>query len=729
MLTIEPPFWSVRGATVFRDDADPDQLWVLPAPPTLAARPGEPGLTLYTYRHDLTDNPADDPTRARGGGLAFFDVESVPPPLGALTAEVATLAGRPDAVVSPVVFRSGTVRAIVAAGEGDSLVESVTHTTAASPVAPHRATFALELSPEGATLVEQAALGGALPVGVAYELRFLALTPALHARVRMSYDRLYDHFSASLGFTYYVQAKLDLNLAWLVENDLIDVEITAFTDEADAQRQRELVMGLVGARVQQDFFRSAVPATPPPGAGSALGTMLEGLLGGTAVSSASALFVLKARVEVVREEKDFELVYDGRTAVELTHVSTGLLSSMVAGGAPPRIQELDLDDAFFGVLRVEVVPNLDFDEMPDLTRAVVHLAKGDHRASVELAPDRLERALFRVPLTDPRDDAYTVSYAFHFDGDPATGGSVVTAGPFTTRSRVLVVDPLGHLDYVRVRLVLGVVDPALVARVDVALRLVARDTGEPVAGGTVTLDPTRTDAVWRHHLPPGGPYRVLLATTWEDPAGTRHDGERAELPAGATSFVVRGPFRDTLTVSVVPAFDPSSGATHAVVELEYVDGAHRVARTLTFLAADGAVEQTVDLPLLDPARRTYRWRQTVFGPGEPVATPWADADQRVLVVAGARPTTGRVRLVWVGDAAGAFGVRVDLRVTTASGEDTVSTFLRAGVDLDTAVDVPLDAAGRLAYRFEVRRIGPEGEVLVQAGETQTGLLVVRATAP
>ena len=726
MLTIEPPFYQVRGTTVFRDSDNPDQHWVLPGAPHLVGSADASGFTLYKYRHDLTDNPALDPTKARGGGLAFFEVVAEPPSATLLQAEIAGLSGRPDAVVSPVLFRSGTVRAIIARPEDDKLIEDLVQTTTASPIAPHRATFALALSPEGATLLEQAARGGVLPVGVAYEMRFLALTPALHATVRMDYERMYDHFSAAVGITYYyVQAKFDLDLTWLVEHDLVHIDITAFTDGPDEQRQRQLVMDLVAARIQQDFFRTGIPPEPQPGAGDALGAMLGQLMGNKQVTSSSAFFVLKAALEVVRENKQFELRYDGRSAVELTHVSTGLLADLVAAGPPPAISEIDLDDPFFSVLTVTVIGNVDFDELPDVTRMIVHLAKGDARMSVEFAPGGADRGTFTVPLSDPRDDAYSYSYEFHF-ADDSGGAPALTSGPFTSHERALVVNPFEQYDYVRVRLVLGSIDATVVPRIHLEIRLLGANDAE-IARGEAALDQAASDLTWRYHLPRGTAKRVLISTEWEDAAGVRHPGRDAELPVGTSTFVANGPFADVLKVSVVPAVDWSGGASSAQVELRYTDGEYVVATTLTFLPASGAQAQAWEVPILDATRRTYSWREAVFAPTGPVQTDWADTSDGVLVVGAAAPTTAQVQLVWVGDAAGAFGLRVDLTATTKAGERSVSTFLRAGVDADKPVTVPLDPQGRLSYRYQVRRVAADGETLVQAGEGLTALLVVRAT--
>ena len=219
------------------------------------------------------------------------------------------------------------------------MIEDLVETSSAPLSSPYHAAFALALV-EGAALFQQAALGGQLPVGVVYEMRFLALTPSLHARVRMDYERIYDHFSAAIGFTYYVSVKLDLDLQWLIEHDFVQIEMTAFTDSADRERQQELVMSLIKTRIQNDFFRSGIPPEPTGSVTGPLGALLGNLLGSQVTLRIGPLHT-KAKLEVVRERKDFELVFNGRTAVELTHVCSGFLSTMVKGELPRVIREID----------------------------------------------------------------------------------------------------------------------------------------------------------------------------------------------------------------------------------------------------------------------------------------------------------------------------------------------------------------------------------------------------
>jgi hypothetical protein len=296
------------------------------------------------------------------------------------------------------------------------MVEDLTDTHPAPLTPPHRSAFAVALSAEGATLFERAAAGGELPFGVVYDLRFLALSPSLNARVTMDYERIYDRFAASVGFTYYVSVKLDVDLAWLLQNEAITIEITAFSDAEDARRQQERVLDLVKARVVADFFRSGIPPRQEQGTG-VLGELLGGMMGGSGeVTSASAFFVLKARYEAVRETRHHEMLFAGRTAVELPHTAVGLISTLAGDeDSGIRVEQLDLDDPFFSALDVKVASAVDFESLPDLTAAAVHLAHGDHRKSFELTPEANAAGRFQVPLTDPRGDEYTWEAEYHFD--------------------------------------------------------------------------------------------------------------------------------------------------------------------------------------------------------------------------------------------------------------------------------------------------------------------------
>jgi hypothetical protein len=727
MLTVEPPLYQIRGMTILRDHENRDQFYCLPLAGHLAKTgpEGQLAFTLYKYRRDLTDNPALDPTRARGAGLALFEVETPFEKQELVQAELASITQQENARIDPVLFRSATVHAILAHGEGDRLIEDLVETHQAPLTPPYHTSFALALSAEGATLFEQAALGGQLPVGVAYEMRFLALTPSLHARVRMDYERIYDRFSASVGFTYYVSAKLDLDLAWLVEHDFIKIEIVALTDTADRERQEGLVMNLVKARVQRDFFRSGMPPKPEEGLTGPLADLLGSAVGGE-VTSASALFVLKAKLEVVREEKEFELLFNGRTAVELTHVCTGFLSTMTRDAPALNIKLLDLDDPFFSALDVKVISAIDFEEMTDLAEVAVHMSHETHRTSFSISRRESGPYRFQVPITNPGADEYRYEVEYHFDPNLGMGPVIIQAGPFASRRRVLIIEPLAHFRYRRLRAKLGPVDPALVPRIHVHLR-VPGEIGEPdLMRTTLTLDAQNEEQVWRGRFPMAfSTIRLRARTEWEDARGENHE-LADEVEVKGDTFVALGPYEEILTIRVNAAVDWNL-VTQVRAEIRYRDQEYFVQKFLDFNAESAKGSQLVEIPLLRRDARRYEWRHLLLRKdGTASEGEWAEADQGLLLVGAERKSKDQVQIVWVGAPGGVLGLRVNFWVVVPGGEEEqTSVFLRAGQDTEKTATLPLDHDGRLKYRYEVNRFTAEGEELVKTGEGETNRLVVR----
>jgi hypothetical protein len=725
MLTIDPPYYSVRGVTIFRDHGDADQFYYLPSAVALARTgPGQAlAFTLYKYRRDLTDNPLLDPTKARGGGLALIETEMPLAKPEAVRADLSSQAQRPTARLDPVFFRSGIVHALAAHSSGDAMIEDLVESSAAPLASPYHAAFALALTPEGATLFEAAAKGGPIPAGVVYEMRFLALTPSLHARVTMDYDRMYDHFSASVGFTiYYVSARLDADLSWLVEHDFVHIEITAFTDGADRDRQQDLVMNLVKARVQNDFFRSGIPPDPPDGALTGPLAQLLGGLAGSKTSSSSALFVLKAKLEVVKEQKTFEMLFDGQTAVELTHVCSGFVSAMVAGAPEPAIKEIDTDDPFFSELKVTIISAVDFAALADLKQASLEIIRGAQREGYALNAAQNGPFTFQSNIDRPDHDEYQYHVEYHFDPDAGSGPVSISAGPFTSKARVLTVDPLVHFRYRRIQFTLGPIDAALVPRVHISLEI--RDELNLNAApqkAEIVLNSQAPQQTWRFRQPnDADPVRIYASTAWEDPQGQLHaNDDRSEITGETLS--VLGPYQDVMKLSVIPAVSDWTATIQMQVEITYGDGDYHFDRTLLFDAAHKET-QTFAIPLLHKTQRSYQWRQVVSRKDGTIAqTDWAAADQALLVVGGEKKTTADVRVVWVGAPNGALGMRVDFWVEPSS-DPAASLFLAPGQD--KVLTIPLDPDGRVRYRYAIQRVTAQGEEPVKTDTGDTTLVVI-----
>ncbi len=709
MITTENPLL-IAGIPVLRDGDDPDLFWVLPSGPKLATTPlGDSSFTLFEYR------TAD----GSGGGFAELEIELTTPGGAALAAQT----GRDNARIAVAPFRSGDVRLLSV--QDPNLVQGVLGATAAPLVPPFHTVFALDVSEQGAALLAQSATMPTAPIGVVYQLRFLAQTPALHAHVTMDYDRVYERFSASLGFTYYVSVRLDLELSWLVEHGFVKIEITQFSDDADQQRQQQAVMDLVRARIEGDFFTSALPqqsdAAPLSGA---LGQLIGNRTGGN-ITSTTALFVLKARYDVEKELKRFEIFYDGRTVEELTHVVSGYLGRLAGeAGTPPVVRQITADDPFFAALDVAVIVGVDFDDVPDLREAAVTITYGQHVQTYVATAHTPGPFRFTCPL-DPTQPQYTTHTEFHFDPSSAAGPATISPPDTTRRDRAFVTGSADAFRVYRVRVSGATTAFDLVANLPVVLRILPTDGGPVIAQDELVLDKDHQQFDWYRRVPGTSTQpRVVARADWVDTNGVRHEGDEVEV-FGA-NFLARGPVTAQSTVLVQPAVDWTQIGQVAVEIRQQVLGTVQT-QSLLFSTAAGTEPKSVRLSLSDPDQRTYSWKASLLRTdGTSSVGEWRDSDDAVLLITDDAKGRASVRVVWLGDVASALAMRVDFWVTPEGGvEQQVASALLQPAQTDVTISWPSTAATAPSYRYEVHRLDALGDALVKSGTDTTGLLVVR----
>jgi hypothetical protein len=711
VIILDDPLY-VDGVVVFRDGDDPDQFWVLPTAPHLAATPvGESSFTLLEYRK----------SDGTGGGFAELEVELTTPK----SASLVTATGRDNARLVPVLFRDGDVSLLTVQGQDQSLIQNVLGAAAAPLTPPFHTVFALQLSEAGAALLAQAATTPATPIGVVYQLRFLAQTPALHAHVTMDYERIYDHFSVGLGFTYYVNVRLDAEFAWLVEHDLIHIEITQYADGEDQQRQQQAVLDLVKARVESDFFSSGLPQDAgDSGLPGPLGPLLSNRLG-KQINSNSALFVLKARVDVQKELKQYELYFDGRTVQELTHVVSGFLGAMLPGAPAPVIRQITADDPFFATLDVTVSVAVDFTDLPDLRDAAVTLNYGETTKTFVATADTPGPFRFTCPLT-PGQPNYTTHTEFHFDPSSTAGPATMTAPDTTRNDRAFAVSSADAFTVLRMRATGAGLQSDLVTQLRVAVRASPVTGGAAVVEDEFVLDASHQQLDWYRRAPVAvGELQLLARTDWVDRNGTVHQGDETDVVDG--DYRAYGPIQELLTVHVAPAVDWTR-VTQLLVELKH-DVLGTVEARSVLLSASAPTADVV-LALDDVHKRTYQWRATAtHADGTTSVSDWTETDQIYLPVTDAAPTQAGIQVIWIGDVGSALALRVDFWVTGSDGtEQEVASALLQPSELHTTVSLPGAPGASVEYRYEVHRIDASGDTLVQSGHDDKPVLAVRSAA-
>ncbi|MDP2315707.1 MAG: hypothetical protein Q8P41_22610 [Pseudomonadota bacterium] len=719
MLDLSPPFWSIpisggehpELVAVFRDHERRGRFYVLPPTPRLAEVDGQPAFLVRAWRPDLNLDPD-----ARGGGLVGFEVEAglSDAVRGTVAGEIARLTGIEAPELLPVVFRRGTVRLVLGQTVEGKVREDVSSAVPCAVVAPHHAAFLLPLDPPGAALAVALAEGGDIAAGVVYELVFEGLLPALEARVEMDYDKVWRHLSTALSGQYQcVRAELGAELQKLVEAEAIRITIANFQSEDDRADREARVMQVVQARIEADFFHSALPleGAPPP---NPLTQLLGGALGGA--SSSSALFVLKAHLALTTELRTFVLDLDQRAAVAVTHVSTGLLRRMIPAGEAD-VALLDLADAAAQPLEVRVLAPADFASTPGLTAVTVNLRRGDVATTFLFTPAGPASARFVVPRRPgDRDDTYTWSASVDFDASRGVGPVRFASPEVASTSRVLVPAVRELVAYRPVRLV-RVGDTSRVAAFRVRVRAVRGDTEIATQVAVLDREGAEADLVFRDGLPEFDLYAACETVTT--------DGRVIASPEVLVEggfFLVRAPVREVLRYRVVPAADWTV-LRQVVVDLEHGEGEGLRRHVYTFDATQIEAPM-LELAIWDDADRAVRWKQTLlYVDGRVDEGGWQVPEGSVIAVGAVPRDHKKVDVVVLNVGADALGVRVDL-TPTAPGAEPVSLFFGPPfTPTPQPAQVPL-VGGALAYRFTVWRYTAAGEERVAEGEGARAVLVL-----
>jgi hypothetical protein len=286
---------------IYGDHADPNLFYYVPERPRLAKNDGIPEFIYLKYRRDITDNPAFDPDtkESLGGGFMAFTVD-----LGVDDDELKEIKkelGRfadGEVKLTPIQFRKGSVRLTITKDAADAkdappdtprgfaFFEDIYGATTPSLFGFNRATFAVVLSQEAATLFEAALKSGVSPIGVIYDLEFLGLRPAFNVRITANYHRVYNELDIEFGAKgqiYAVSLGVDIGAAFqkLRDKGVVKVEVLNFTDDQNLRKQADAAFDWFKTELLKDFFKSSIepPALMKSNTGGGLLGQLTNILG------------------------------------------------------------------------------------------------------------------------------------------------------------------------------------------------------------------------------------------------------------------------------------------------------------------------------------------------------------------------------------------------------------------------------------------------------------------
>jgi hypothetical protein len=760
VLALERTFPTVAGLALFGDHADPSLVYYLPTAPTLARTDGVPELSLLSYRRDLATLGEDDPI---GGGFLSFTVE-----LRATERQLrlATEALQEEGVISPRLMplpvRAG--KAVLATmgrrsepdaegGERFVLFEETRGEVTPSLYGSQRALFGLVMpSHEAAAIMKALVLGeGTTPLGVRYELEYLGLRPAVHARVTADYRRINDEVSTKFdfGFSYYgygLELKIEDMVRDLIEEGALSVEVTYFTDDADFQARVDEALKWVQQRLVQDFFRPSLPPNDPRqalmdtiatvaqalGAGLVQDLLLDDKMLGAAakqvgispqdlrtflesggekipIGNGYFSFSLNFTRTHLKETLHKTLVFDYTAAAAEERIAApqGLLSFITQGvDLAPLVHNVAADDPYFDHLDVMVRVVDDLAAL-GVTRVIVHLAwpgmsePGAETLSttVSFHPDDLVSKRFGTFLDGVKDLSYRYRVEVHLvEGGPWPGESLVELGPWTTtRSRELIVRPLEHVRRLDLSVVTGTLRFEEAPNVLVALRHGGLST-------TLTLSAEAPRGSWSIRCSPGVPVQAQL--TWTTPERTQVQGAWFEVEGNL--LTVPGPWRSRRTLALVPLL-PADVQSATVIVGVAEEGNHS-AQTVSFSPGDVRPQRVVLPSLSSPPAPATVHVMVVGADFSFVEVGPLQTEESVFLVRASEVPQRRLVVRLLGTDLGAAGVSaVRVRLTDPSDptRTAADTTFTASQQQPVTVLVP-EVAGALRYGVEVTRFDRTG---------------------
>lgn len=196
----------IDGYTVYPDHASISTFYIMPKQPTFRLDDkGKPVFKFIKYRF-----PVDRPDGKKGGGFVIFDVEFTVPEAdqdkirtelqGRLDERFKNSGHKPQAIIGQPNYLRGTA-GIQFLDSGGALVQKIQNPGAPSLYGKMITPFTVELTPEGATLAEQALQGSGGVVQVYYDVWTpVRLPPCV---VNVSFDaKKFMEFSQSVDIDW-----------------------------------------------------------------------------------------------------------------------------------------------------------------------------------------------------------------------------------------------------------------------------------------------------------------------------------------------------------------------------------------------------------------------------------------------------------------------------------------------------------------------------------------------
>ena len=758
MLSFETPSFEIDGIQVYPDDARSDLFYYSAGIPQVTIGPGRrPVFDLWIYRealvHDIFGG-TQLPDELGSGFLTFsVDCRRDERDLNRLRKELADILGRDDEdsiLLSPIPYTKGKVSLIaldaVTPPSGDApapdspadgrpkFITNVLGSATPQLLGDLNAIFSLSLSENGAAFMSGLFENGGTPIGVAYELEYQGLAPAVDVTVRADMNRVKTHFGAGLqGSVQYFKADISAAIDFLHQENVVTVESKITVDSDAAREAEQRAIALFKEDLIQQLFRPVAPAVPRPAQGQ---DMISSIIGGgqrgnttagnaartgvNAATGGSIGLTMKFEHEVTNISGVYN--YSARMPVTRTDAPQAFLQTLVSknhadehttiidgGTASDFFDRVDTiislpDDKMFETLNLrEAVVSVSFgdgdpDKAPEVKGPFVCRPGGDQHRMVAFHRDgRTSRAL-----------SYGISYVF--DDDPV---DTVDKSEYTLPRRIatngaIPVLPVSDFGYRTLRLRAGRI-PVEVAEIDIS-------AGFRTDDGAFTRSRR-----FRMFAPFDRPIDQVAPEGFEWPIRTR-DTDPGQFEVQETFIfadrstyaapvrvldnpfhTVDAPFQGHRELLIQPNI-PGDSVEALEVELEYADTDNGYARRFTRRFERPFQSQTVRFPIVDPEVRVIRGRATMRDGGLVSVGEWENIEAATWTPGFEVARAGEVTVRLIGGDLAGLGmdaVLVEVRAPDATGTPSTQELFFAPGDPTTAT-VTIVASPGAPVRFEFR---------------------------
>ena len=607
----------INGLSVYGDDDDWTTWYALPQNPRFRVDNGKPVFTFLKYKF-----PIERSATRKGGGFLVCDVE-----FGLNEQEEADLRevlqerveqrwramGRntpaPPAKIGRLSFTRGSA-SVTVLDSGGALVEKVHNPASPSLYGKMVLPITVELSPEGATLLEQALQGSGGVVQVAYDLWTPVKLPPVRATVWFSATKAME-FHQEIDVEERICAEDDYTEAiteLIRESDSggVDIDPGAVTDQKVIQA------------VTDWAWQSLAEATT------------KMVLGDVPIQNPEELRKLYTEQDIENITRDvmstrmasFRRTFTQGQVMEWNPAPRGTLPNITSmtgpDGEPFRWSDfsrvVDLNDPFFRTMTVAMRVNADFQRLPihSVELKVEYDPAGQNIVTepVFTSPDTVETMQAFVANNDKR---YTYTYQVNYTGEARS----FVSEPRVSNDPSLVIN-VGDVGVLDLDIAPGDLNFEQVGSAQVSLWY--QEGADPRIEASFTLDKQHPTHSWTRVVfaPRRSPVHYRVKYFMVD--GREFEGP--ELTTGASELRINDPFSSTRTINIRGFGDFATRIDAIFLDLSYVDRVNGYAQSHSTALTQASQFEDWSFPAILPEGGELTYTGTIRykdGTIEPIA--------------------------------------------------------------------------------------------------------------